>query len=124
MNPHGFFSVFFNQSTGEYLGRPGARTYTPMDSGFMMGGVLFAMSYFNDTDNGSSSTNTIVTLADKLWRSTRFDSLLCDRSGLVDARGTGIPMLQGANASICSATQKSVTRSLVLWRPCANSRTR
>lgn len=104
-NPHGFFSVFFNQSTGEYLGRPGARTYTPMDSGFMMGGVLFAMSYFNDTDNGSSSTDTIVTLADKLWRSTRFDSVLCDRSGLVDSRGTGVPMLQGENASICSATQ-------------------
>jgi hypothetical protein len=104
-NPHGFFSVFFNQSTGGYLGRPGVRTYTPMDSGFMMGGVLFAKSYFNHTDPGSSSTNTIVTLADELWRSTRFDSLLCNRAGLVDPTGTGVPMLQGANASICSATQ-------------------
>jgi len=104
-NPHGFFSVFFNASTGAYLGRPGARTYTPMDSGFMMGGVLFAQSYFNDTDAGSSNTNTIVTLADELWQSTRFDSLLCDRAGLVDPTVTGVPMLQGDNASICSATQ-------------------
>ena len=104
-NPHGIFSVFFNASTGAYLGRPGVRTFTPMDTGFMMGGVLFAQSFFNDTDNGSSNTNTIVTLADELWRSTRFDSLLCNRAGLVDSTGTGVPMLQGANASICSATQ-------------------
>jgi hypothetical protein len=104
-NPHGFFSVFFNASTGAYLGRPGIRTYTPMDSGFMMGGVLFAQSYFNDTDKGSNNTNTIVTLADELWRSTRFDSLLCNRAGLVDPTGLGIPMLQGANSSLCSATQ-------------------
>ena len=76
-----------------------------MDSGFMMGGVLFAQSYFNDTDNGSSNTNTIVTLADELWQSTRFDSLLCNRADLVDPTGTGVPMLQGDNASVCSATQ-------------------
>jgi hypothetical protein len=104
-NPHGFFSVFFNQSTGAYLGRPGIRTYTPMDSGFMMGGVLFARSYFNDTDSGSSNTNTIVTLAEELWRSIRFDSLLCDREGLVDPTADGVPMLQEDNASLCSATQ-------------------
>ena len=104
-NQHGLFPVFFNASTGAYLGRPGVRTFTPMDSGFMMGGVLTAMSYFNATDNGSSDTNTIVTLADELWRSTRFDSLLCNKAGLVDPTGTGVPMLQGANASICSATQ-------------------
>ena len=104
-NPHGIFPVFFNASTGAYLGRPGARTYTPMDSGFMMGGVLFARSYFNATDRGSSSTNAIVALADELWRSTRFDSLLCNRAGLVDPAGTGVPMLQGADASACSATQ-------------------
>ena len=104
-NPHGFFPVFFNASTGAYLGSPGVRTFTPMDSGFMMGGVLFAQSYFNDTDNGSSNTDTIVTLADELWRSTRFDSLLCNTVGVVDPTATGVPMLQGANASVCAATQ-------------------
>jgi hypothetical protein len=104
-NPHGFFSVFFDSHTGGYLGRPGARTYTPMDSGFMMGGVLFARSYFNDTDRGSHNTQEIQSLADELWQSTRFDSLLCDRANLVDPTGTGVPMLQGDNASVCSATQ-------------------
>ena len=104
-NAHGFFSVFYNASTGAYLGAPGIRTFTPMDSGFMMGGVLFAQSYFNGTDHGSSNTNTIATLADELWRSTRFDSLLCNRANGVDPNATGVPMLQGDNASFCSATQ-------------------
>lgn len=81
------------------------RTYTPMDSGLMMGGVLFAQSYFADTDSRSSNTKTITGLADELWRSTRFDSLLCSREGVVDPTADGVPMLQGENASFCSATQ-------------------
>ena len=80
-------------------------TYTPMDSGFMMGGVLFARSYFSDTDGQSNNTKTIGALADELWRSIRFDSLLCNREGVVDPTADGIPMLQGENASFCGATQ-------------------
>ena len=104
-NPHGIFPVFCNVSTGAYRGAPGAHTYTPMDSAFMMGGVLFAKSYFDDTDPGTNDSNTIAALADELFNSTRFDSLLCNRQGQVDPTATGIPMLQGENASFCSATQ-------------------
>lgn len=107
-NPHGMFPTFFDIRTGGYLG-PGT-SYSPMSTALMMAGVQFAVTFFEKNAAllpGPPGTVALISsLFSELWHSIDFESLPCSRAGLVDkVAGTGVPMLQDANASLCSATQ-------------------
>lgn len=107
-NPHGMFPTFFDIRTGGYLG-PGT-SYSPMSTALMMAGVQFAVTFFEKNAAllpGPPGTVALISsLFSELWHSVDFESLPCSRAGLVDkVAGTGVPMLQDANASLCSATQ-------------------
>jgi hypothetical protein len=88
-NRDGWIPTFFNKETGAAGGSGGV--YTTLDTGLNAAGVLFAQTYFERKDGGSTDTKTIIKLAQEVWEAVRFENVLCNKDGKVDPNGTGIP---------------------------------
>jgi hypothetical protein len=94
-NQDGWIPTFFNKETGAVGGKGGV--YTTLDTGLNAAGVLFAKTYFESKDPGSSLTKGISKLAQEVWEAVRFENVLCNTEGKVDPNGTAIPFTYDDN---------------------------
>ena len=68
----GFFPVFFDCITG----KGNTQSVSPMSSGLFMQGALFAKTFYEAKDPGSSNTAQISKLALQLLEQCKFDQVI------------------------------------------------
>ena len=93
-NPRGFSPTFIDSHSGAvWSNSTGTQGFAVMSTDLMHSGILFAKTYFELNDPGSTPTAEISRLASELFAGVQWDSLLCGEHGQLDPNGTNIPML-------------------------------
>jgi hypothetical protein len=114
-DPSGWLPTFFDSNTGSMYG---STDFSTDSTAFNTAGVLFAKTFFERTDPGSTDTHEISQLADELFASVDWPRMFCIGAGATVAEkgksvynGTAFPWLL-QDSGTCTLSQGPATDGL------------